>query len=752
MFALQGAILSAQEIPPIGAWREHLPFNNALQVAVDGNEVLCATPYGFFRYDIQASSFSRLTKVNGLSEVRVRKMARENTGKRVVLVYENGNIDLIEGVRVRNIPDLMLSSVPGDKTCHAVVWQGNEILLATGLGIVVLNPDKREVKDTWRPSSNGGNIAVYDVFRTNDSIYAATAEGLKVAPANGVNLADPRRWNPTGKAGFPAGAVSHLEMLEQTLVAVIRDTLYLRQVDRWQAVSMGGSVLGLDVSGGQLLVCLGGNAKPSVIRMDARGQILEKLEFADLSVPRQAVVLGSSRWIADQNNGLIRISEGKSTRVFPNSPINTAAGDLMVFNNEVWAAAGSVNEAWNYMYNPNGIYRLKDDSWSNINLYVQPRLDSLLDLVSLAGDPVSGSVYAGSFGGGLLEITSKNEMRVYKQGTGLQETVGDRGSYRVSGLAVDKDGTLWISNYGAPKNLVARNKDGKWLSFSIPFLHSENAVSQILIDEFGYKWIVSPKGNGLFCFDDRGTPDNPSDDRWRYFRQGAGQGNLPSSTVGCIALDRDGFLWVGTSKGVCVIECLEDPFSGSCEAFQPVVQFDRFAGFLFGDEEVRTMAVDGANRKWIGTRNGVWLVSADGSKVIHRFSDRNSPLLNNLVHRITVAPLTGEVFISTFDGICSFRGTATEAEASAGKVLVFPNPVPPGYSGTIAIRGLMRDGIVKITEPDGRLVYQTRALGGQAVWNGQNYHGARVSSGVYLVIATDETGRERMVTKVFIVR
>jgi ligand-binding sensor domain-containing protein len=361
-------------------------------------------------------------------------------------------------------------------------------------------------------------------------------------------------------------------------------------------------------------------------------------------------------------------------------------------------------------------------------------------------------VFAGSFGGGLLEIARNNDMHIFKQGTGLQETVGDRGSYRVSGLAVDKAGTLWISNYGAPKNLVARRKDGKWFNFSIPFLHSENAVSQILIDEFGYKWIVSPKGNGLFCFDDRGTPENTSDDRWCYFRQGAGQGNLPSSTVGCIALDRDGFLWVGTSKGVCVIECLEDPFSGSCEAFQPVVQFDRFAGFLFGDEEVRTMAVDGANRKWIGTRNGVWLVSADGSKVIHRFSDRNSPLLNNLVHRITVAPLTGEVFISTFDGICSFRGTATEAEASAAKVLVFPNPVPPGYSGTIAIRGLMRDGIVKITEPDGRLVCQTRALGGQAVWNGQNYQGARVSSGVYLVVAADETGRERMVTKVFIVR
>lgn len=749
---VHAGFLHAQELPPIGAWREHLPYNNALQVAIAGDAVLCATPYGFYRYDTKEESYSRLTKVNGLSEVRVRKMACEASGKRIVLVHENGNVDLIDGSRVRNIPDLMLTAVPGDKTCHYVTWQGNEIMLATGLGIIVMDPGRREVKDTWRPSANGGNIAVFDLLRTNDSIFAATAEGLKAAPANGVNLADHGQWKAITSADLPSGPVRFVKMIDQTIVAVIRDTLYMRIDGRWRSTFMGGNILGLDVSGGQMLICLNGPGKPSVVRMDARGQLRGTVQHADLSQPRQAVLQGNTCWVADQNNGLLRISDGKLVRIFPNSPINTAAGDMMTFRGEVWAAAGAVNDAWNYTYNPNGLYRLTDDGWSNINLYVRPVLDSLLDLIALAGDPVSGSVFAGSFGGGLVELTSNNELRVYKQGTGLQETVGDRGSYRVAGLAVDREGTLWIANYGAPQNLVARTKDGKWIRITIPFLHTENAVSQILVDEFGYKWIVSPKGNGLFCLDDRGTPDNPADDRWRYFRQGAGQGNLPSSTVHCITLDRDGFLWVGTSKGVCVIQCLEDPFSGACEAFQPVVQFDRFAGLLFGDEEVRTIAVDGANRKWVGSRNGVWLVGADGSKIIHRFTERNSPLLNDLVHRIVVAPLTGEVFISTFDGICSFRGTATVSEASEGKVLVFPNPVPPGYGGTIAIRGLMQDGIVKITEPDGRLVHQTRALGGQAIWNGRNYRGERMASGAYLVIATDDTGKERIVTKVFIVR
>jgi ligand-binding sensor domain-containing protein len=376
----------------------------------------------------------------------------------------------------------------------------------------------------------------------------------------------------------------------------------------------------------------------------------------------------------------------------------------------------------------------------------------MLDFVSLAADPSAGVVFAGSYGGGLLEIGKDNSLRIYKQQTGLQEAIGDKGSYRVAGLVMDQKGTLWIANYGAPQDLVARKKDGSWKRFTIPFLHTENAISQILLDEYDRKWIVSPKGNGVFCLDDGGTIDNITDDRWRYFRQGRGNGNLPTSEVQCLARDRDGFIWVGTAKGIAVIECMDDVFSGKCEAVLPVVQQDNFAGLLFSDEEVRTIAVDGANRKWVGTRNGVWLLSSDGTKVIHRFTEANSPLLSNIIHRIAIDPATGEVFISTFNGICSFRGTATESEENEGKVLVFPNPVPPGYTGTIAIRGLVRDAFVKITEPDGRLVHQTRALGGQAIWDGRNYKGEKVSSGVYLVFIMDENGLNSQAAKIFFVR
>jgi len=277
---------------------------------------------------------------------------------------------------------------------------------------------------------------------------------------------------------------------------------------------------------------------------------------------------------------------------------------------------------------------------------------------------------------------------------------------------------------------------------------SSNAAAQIITDDFNQKWIVSPT-NGLICFNSGQSIDNTGDDKWKLYTTGKGAGNLPSNDVLCIAKDKNNFIWVGSARGIGIIQCPQQVFTAQgCDAVLPVVQQDNFAGYLFGAETVQTIAVDGANRKWVGTKNGAWLISPEGDKIIYRFTDDNSLLLSNDVKKIAIDGKTGEVFFSTAKGICSFRSTATQGDAENTHVLAFPNPVPPDYSGTIAIKGLVDDAIVKITELDGRLVYQTRSLGGQAIWNGKNYKGGKVSTGVYLVLVSDDTRTQKLVTKI----
>ena len=142
-------------------------------------------------------------------------------------------------------------------------------------------------------------------------------------------------------------------------------------------------------------------------------------------------------------------------------------------------------------------------------------------------------------------------------------------------------------------------------------------VGAVLIDDADQKWIQVPQGNGLFVYNHGASIDNAGDDRWKWFQTGRGSGNLPSNAVNCMVKDKDGFIWLGTDKGIAIIQCPGDVFTANgCEAFQPIVQQDNFAGFLFENEDVRAIAVDAANRKWVGTRNGVWLISAVGEKVL----------------------------------------------------------------------------------------------------------------------------------------
>ena len=243
-------------------------------------------------------------------------------------------------------------------------------------------------------------------------------------------------------------------------------------------------------------------------------------------------------------------------------------------------------------------------------------------------------------------------------------------------------------------------------------------------------------------YDDNNTPDNRADDRYLQLNTGEGSGGLPENEVHCIVNDKEGALWIGTSDGIGIVSCPGDVISGNCEAEKRIVQFDEFAGYLFQNERVRTIAVDGGNRKWIGTNNGVWLVSPDGDEILERFTKDNSPLPSDNIQKIAIDPETGDVYFGTELGLVSYRGQATDGEEEHKDLITFPNPVPSAYRGTIAIKGFAENADVRITDISGQLIYRTQALGGQAVWNGKDYSGRRPQSGVYLIFGTNKDGTQ----------
>lgn len=721
-------------------------------MAAGNGKVFAATPYSLFSVTLADNSVERLSRVTGLSETGISAICYDNAQEKLFIAYSNSNIDILYRNDIINLPDIKRDNIIGDKTIYSIYPLEKNYYLSTGLGVVVIDGERYEVKDSWFIGNGGQQVKVNGFTSDATTFYAATEQGLKRASRNAANLADHNQWEMlSGNNGLPAGDCRNVLTVQNNLIAEAESKLWIWNGNNWTVWYQDEwPIISATVAENKVLLCqLKANGESRVAILSSSG-VMERAitQVEPLSSPRRAILLQNDPWLADQFGGLTHFTASSYEQYKPNSPEATASGEMTVYNNTFYATAGEVNEAWNYQYNGNGIYILKEGEWTNINRYRYTQIDTLLDYITIAIDPKDESIWAGSFGGGLLHITPPLSFSITKAGV-LSPAIGDPGSYRVSGLAFDQDKLLWLSNYGAPQPLLAKKQDGSWLRFSIPFLLPENALTQIISDDDNYKWIVAAKSGGLLCYDPGGSVENTGDDHWKKFGTGAGNGNLPAADVLCIAKDKDGFIWVGTANGIGVIQCPGQVFTGQgCEAVWPVVKQGNFAGYLFNGQQVRSIAVDGANRKWVATDNGVWLISATGEEVIYQFTETNSPLLSNIVKKITINGQTGEVFFATAKGICSFRSTATEGSARNENVLVFPNPVPPGYSGTIGIRGLVNNAIVKITELDGRLVYQTRALGGQAVWDGKDYKGRRISTGVYLVLVSNDGRMENTAAKI----
>ncbi len=279
-------------------------------------------------------------------------------------------------------------------------------------------------------------------------------------------------------------------------------------------------------------------------------------------------------------------------------------------------------------------------------------------------------------------------------------------------------------------------EENKWKSLTINTLplHSKD-----IIDRFGYRWQMI--GGSLRVINDATKQS-------RFYYSGKGNGNLPSSVVNTIALDKENTIWVGTDNGVAVIVTSKDIFATNTEAYTPFYQTRR----LLLQEIVNKIIVDGGNRKWIATQNGLNLFSPSADEQILNFTEENSPLPSKNVIDLALDPISGEIFVLTENGLLSYRSDATEASEDFSEIRIFPNPIRPDYQGVMTISGLRENTTIKITDAAGRLIYETKSNGGTASWDVQNPQGNRANAGIFMVFCIAEDGLESFVGKVAVVR
>ncbi len=751
-------ILSSQNVLPIGAWRTHHPKKVGKFVTQSKESIFYSASGAIMILDKDDLSPRFITRVDGLTGVDIRILRYHEASETLIIVYNDGVIDLYKNNKIVTINAIKnFTNISGEKTVNDIfLYDERTLILAGTYGVSTFLIDNGALPTTtFMGEMNVNAVAVFE----ND-IYAGTDEGVYRSSLNNSNLDDFSTWI------FIDSSLGLPDDYTTKAISVYGDALYIGVNEDVYRFSDGSFTLFSDqdntldmrymsAEGTALLV--GYRCKDSA--SCGRGKILyfnadgteEDLSSACLGETNGVVEDQFGRFWFGDNWTSFRYLENKDAQFCKkleyNGPYSSKVWGLSIFEDQLWLATGAMTATRTPLQVDAGMASMIDGQWTIYNRWTKDAFkgndginqtdDDVFTLIEVKGNPVTRKIYGASYFTGLIEIDGEEIQLFDKTNSPLTGTVNDESRTRVSGLAVDDEGNLWVSNYSPEggKALHRLAPDGTWVSFDKAKTGDEDDFFQIVIDQNGYKWvIIGSTSAGVLLFDE-GDINNLNDDRSRVFTVANSQ--LPSNETNCLVVDNKGNVWVGTNAGIIIFECGGAAFEDICQGSLRKIELDGFIEFLFKTQAVQAIAVDGANRKWVGTTNGVYLISDDGTEALLHYTTDNSPLLDNFIRSIVINEKTGEVFIGTDKGLISYQGDAVKGgRVNSTNPKVFPNPVRPDYEGPIAVKGLIENANVKITDANGKLVYETEAFGGQMIWDGRDYNGRRVQTGVYLVFST----------------
>ena len=741
---------------PVGQWRDHFPYVNGISVADPGDEVFCATDQALFSFRKSDFTLTKISKIQGLSDIHISKVRYSQVNKLLFVAYLNGNIDLLEEQTITNLSDIIRANIPGSKKINNILFSGNIAYLSCDFGIIVLDLLKKEFKDTYYIGEGGASIKIFDLEIQNSILYAATENGIKTADITDPLLIDFSHWNI-----FP-GTSNKI----YTAITSTGDDLFVNQrresFTEDSVFRISGTSLSYFTSSGgknnslvyenKRLILTGNN----VIKVfdDNFIQIAQIGSYGYGSMdPREALIDNDGKmWVADHSFGLMKITNFDTfDAIAPNGPNYKDAFNLTFADQTLWVAGGGLTPNWGNTWKNGEWFFFRDNEWTSHLDY------TVKDILLILPDPENPDIqYASTWGYGILQIKENSILQKFDQNnSSLQADILAPSSVKASGLMFDQNRNLWVVNSNVNNPVSVMKPDGVWKNYRFGGVISGQILGLIRETQYGDKWLSIPRKSALFVFNDNGTIEDESDDHYRKIALTDDEGKS-FNYISSFNIDIDGNIWIGTDRGVLVIYNPEDAlYGGNIQAQRikiPRNDGSGLADYLLSTEVITAITIDGANRKWFGTHDaGVFLFSSDGITEIESFNTENSPLPSKWVHSIAIDPKQGEVFFATTEGILSFRGTATSGVDKMTGVYVFPNPVRPEYSGPITITGLISNAYIKITDINGDLVFQSRSLGGQAIWDGKTLNKGRAHSGVYLVFISNEDGTKTFITKILFI-
>lgn len=759
----------------VGNWNSYLAYAKTTSVAESNNFIFAVAEGSLYSYNKEDNSIHYYSRESGLHDNNISHICFNTETNSLLITYSNGNIDLMGNKDIYNIPYLYNNSNITNKTINDIFINKQYAYLSTAFGIVIVNMDTniKEITDTYRLNTNVKSVCIKDNF-----IYAATDNGILKGDMND-NLLDPNEWLlyniESTSLNFNDKNIHKIILFQNNLCFYIQgDGVYYQYNNNINSLLISPNIKNITLQNNKLIIYTNTNLY-AYTSFTSRDALMNVGPINDVTSTKDV----NTYWIASDTKGIkgikkkndnfeIILEEINNENNYPKRNLNYF---MTINNNNLYITGGGRTVIRNGNPGTLMIYNNNDKKWFNldedkINKSINKqfeKLENCRDYTGIAIDPKnSNHYYVSTYGEGVLELLDNEYIKLYNHTNSSLSTIfpnHEKNQYtynRIGGVTFDKEGNLWMSNCEVESVLKVLKSDGTWGSFKFSNFTDVAMADRVTITSDNRKWINVPGGDksGVFIFDDNGTIDDTSDDESRFIPTFTdSNGNIDASGYFCITEDKNAQIWIGTNRGPIICTNYRDINNISCTR---IIRINNETGepyYLLDGEQINSIAVDGGNRKWIGTQSsGVFLVSEDGMETISNFTTANSPLPSNQVNSIAINQTTGEVFIGTENGLVSYMGDATEGSEDYSDVYAYPNPVRPEHNDRVTIVGLMNDSNVKITDMKGNIVYQGKSAGGTFTWDCRKKGGGRVATGIYLVLSATPEAKESVVTKIMVVK
>lgn len=741
-------------------WEGYFSYNEVRDLSESENRLFAACETALFSKNRSTNEIKTFNTVDGLSGETISTIYHSQASNRTFVGHDNGLVIMIneateEITLLVGIRDQAGGIPPNKKKINHIYEHNSKLYISTDFALVEFKLTDFTFGDTFYISPTGAQAEVLETTVLNDEIYAVTLNhGIRKAPLSNPNLVNFAVWQ-TFDAGFWRGIVTFNEQL----VAINSNNIIYRFIGTSPSIvlNIGQPFLDLRSRGDKLIAA---TATRVIVMNESFGQVvsIQNTSIPDLTSNfTSATIIGDSIYIGTFENGVIETSVTNPSTfeiLLPQGPNKNNIFSITVTpSGTLWATYGDYSQFNNpYPLDEYGISKLAQAQWLNIPY---EELLGAKSIVRITVNPTNENiVYASSYFSGLLKLEDDVATTLYNATNSSLESLVIAGnpSYgpdiRIEQTAFDRDGNLWASNGLIANMFKVMRANGQWQSYDVSdVLGGFTGNSRMSVDKNKTKWLCT-LDEGLIAFNEN------VNNRLIKITEGQNEGNLPSSAVQCAVVDNRNQLWIGTRRGLRVLPSVDRFLNEEQLTTNSIIILeDGLAQELMFGQFITDIAVDGANNKWIGTADaGVFQFSPNGQQTLQRFTTANSPLPSNVINDIEINGTTGEVFIATAKGMVSFKGTSTKPNENLQDVYVYPNPVRPGFEGTVKISGLTSKANVKVTDIEGNLVYEEISEGGTIEWDTTAFGKYKVASGVYMIFISTDDALDTTVKKVMIVR